>query len=127
MKIRGVGIGHDKHIPFGPDRHRTMPRDQHSRHDILMILIHPRDKRIERLIQQSIWEESPDITIEHDIPLGDLMQFLLNDEWLPGPESRSSLTEANVWDFLLESGIIELPGRPRSNGINDTIHPRRSP
>jgi hypothetical protein len=49
-----------------------MPWDQHPRHDILIILIHPREKRIERLIQQAIWEESPDITIEHDIPLGDL-------------------------------------------------------
>jgi hypothetical protein len=90
-----------------------------------MILIHPPEKRIERLIQQSIWEESPNITIEHDIPLGDLAQAFLNDEWLPGPVSNSPLTEADVWDFLLESGIMELPGRPRSNGINDTIHPRR--
>jgi hypothetical protein len=90
-----------------------------------MILNHPPEKRIERLIQQSIWEESPDITIEHDIPLWDIMEFPLDDEWLPGPVSNSPLTEADVWDFLLESGIMELPGRPRSDGINDTIHPRR--
>jgi hypothetical protein len=102
-----------------------MPWDQHPRDDILMILIHPREKRIERLIQQSIWEESPDITIENDIPIGNLMQFLLNDEWLPGPVSNSSLTKFDVRDFLLESGIMELPGRPRSDGINDTIHSRR--
>jgi hypothetical protein len=90
-----------------------------------MILIHPPEKRIERLIQQSIWEESPNITIEHDIPLGDLAQAFLNHEWLPGPESRSSFMKTDVWDFLLESGIMELPGRPRSDGINDTIHSRR--
>jgi hypothetical protein len=90
-----------------------------------MILIHPREKRIERLIQQSIWEESPDITIENDIPLWDLMEFPLDDEWLPGPESRSSFMKTDVWDFLLESGIMELPGRPRSDGVNDTIHSRR--
>jgi hypothetical protein len=90
-----------------------------------MILIHPREKRIERLIQQAIWEESPDITIEHDIPLGDLAQAFLNDEWLPGPESRSSFMKTDVWDFPLESYMIELPWRPRSDGINDTIHPRR--
>jgi hypothetical protein len=90
-----------------------------------MIFIHPPEKRIERLIQQSIWEESSDITIEHDIALWDLMQFLLNDEWLPGPESCSSFMKTDVWDFLLESDIMELPGRPRSDGINDTIHPRR--
>jgi hypothetical protein len=92
-----------------------------------MILIHPPEKRIERLIQQSIWEESPDITIEHDTPLWDLMEFLLNDEWLPGPVSDSPLTESDVWDFLLESGIIEPPGGPLSDGINDTIHSRRYP